>query len=105
MILPRYSIRTMLAVFVGVAIAAVFAGQALVGRTWAVGVTVAVLSVPAALGMQALFFAICSGMARILGAQETVARTSRGGVERTRGSEMADQQDGTDSQPATAAAP
>lgn len=83
MLLPRFSIRTLLAIVVAVAIASLFAGQAISGRTWAVGVTVALASVPVALAVHALFFLICSAMARVLGAQETVARTSRGGVERS----------------------
>jgi hypothetical protein len=82
MLLPRFSLRTLLLVCVGVAVASLFAGQAATGRAWAVGVTAAVLSVPIALTVQALVFAACSGVGRILGVQETTARTSRGGVER-----------------------
>jgi hypothetical protein len=83
MLLPRFSIRTMLLVATGVAVLAVFAGQALGGRIWAMGLSVAVASVPVALLVQAAFFAMGSAFARWLGPQEIVARTSRGGVERT----------------------
>jgi len=82
MLLPRFSLRTLLLICVGVAIASLFAGQAATGRAWAVGVTTAVLSVPIALAVQALVFAACSAMGGLLGAQEATARTSRGGVER-----------------------
>jgi hypothetical protein len=83
MLLPRFSLRTLLVVITGVAIVSLFAGQALGGRVWAVGLTVAAVSVPAALAVQAVFFLVCSYFARLLGAQEVVARTSRGGVERS----------------------
>lgn len=82
MLLPRFSLRTLLLICVGVAIASLFAGQAATGRVWAVGVTAAVLSVPVALAVQALAFAVCTALGRLLGAQEATARTSRGGVER-----------------------
>jgi hypothetical protein len=83
MLLPRFSIRTMLLIATGVAVAAVFAGQALGGRLWAMGLTAAVVSVPLALLVQAGFFALGTAFARWLGPQEIVARTSRGGIERT----------------------
>jgi hypothetical protein len=82
MLLPRFSLRTLLLVCFGVAVASLFAGQAATGRAWAVGVTVAVFSVPIALAVQALAFAACSAMGGLLGVQEATARTSRGGVER-----------------------
>lgn len=81
--LPRFTIRSMLLVATGVALVSIFAGQALVGKIWAMGVTAAVVSIPAALLMQATFFAVGSAFARWLGPQEIVARTSRGGVERS----------------------
>jgi hypothetical protein len=83
MLLPRFSIRTMLLAAVGVAVASVFAGQALGGRIWALGLTVGLVSVPIALAVQAGFFAVGSAFARWLGPQEIVAKTSRGGIERT----------------------
>jgi uncharacterized membrane protein len=83
MLLPRFSIRTMLMIATGVAVASLFAGEAIGGRAWAMGLTVAVVSVPLALLVQAAFFALGSAFARWLGPQEIIARTSRGGVERT----------------------
>jgi hypothetical protein len=88
MLLPRFSLRTMLLIAAGVAVASVFAGQAVGGRVWAVGVTVGLLSIGAGLLAQAAFFGIGSLAARWLGPQEIVARTSRGGVERTTVSEV-----------------
>lgn len=83
MLLPRFSVRTLLLIAAGVAVASVFAGQAAGGRVWAMGVTIGLVSIGAALVVQAAFFAVGSLAARWLGPQEIVARTSRGGVERT----------------------
>jgi hypothetical protein len=83
MLLPRFSIRTMLLIATGVAVASLFAGEALGGRVWALGLTIAVASVPIALLVHAGFFALGSAFANWLGPQEIVARTSRGGIERT----------------------
>jgi hypothetical protein len=83
MLLPRFSIRTMFLIAAGVAVASLFAGQAAGGRIWAMGVTIGLLSVAFSLLVQAAFFAAGSMAARYLGAQEIVARTSRGGVERS----------------------
>jgi hypothetical protein len=83
MLLPRFSIRTLLLIATGVAVAAIFAGQAAGGRVWAMGVTVGLLSVGFSLLAQAAFFAVGSWAAKRLGPQDIVARTSRGGIERT----------------------
>ena len=83
MLLPRFSIRTMLLIAAGVALASLFAGQAGGGRIWAMGLTIGVLSVVFSLLVQAAFFALGSAVARYLGPQEIIARTSRGGVERS----------------------
>lgn len=73
----------MLVVASAAAVIALLAGEAIAGRIWAVGVTVGVVSVCASLLVQAAFFALGSVFARWLGPQEIVARTSRGGIERT----------------------
>jgi hypothetical protein len=85
MLLPRFSIRTALGVVTAAAIVSLFAGQALGGRAWAFGVTIAVVSVPLALLVHAAFFALASGFGRLLGPEpeNIVAYTSRGGVERS----------------------
>ncbi len=83
MLLPRFSIRTLLAILTGVAVLSLFAGQAWGGRAWAFGLTVAVLSVPAALLVHGAFFALGSAFTRLLEPDEIVAYTSHGGVERS----------------------
>jgi hypothetical protein len=83
MLLPRYSIRTALGVVTGVAVVSLFAGQAMGGRAWAFGLTFAVLSVPAALAVHAAFFAMASAFSGLLASEDIVARTSRGGVQRS----------------------
>lgn len=83
MLLPRFSIRTLLAILTGVAVLSLFAGQAWGGRAWALGLTVAVISVPAALVVHAVFFALGSAFSRLLGPDEIIAYTSHGGVERS----------------------
>jgi hypothetical protein len=83
MLLPRFSIRTLLAILTGVAILSLFAGQAVGGRAWALGLTMAVLSIPAALLVHGAFFAIATAFGDLIGSNEVVAHTSRGGVERT----------------------
>jgi hypothetical protein len=84
MLLPRFSIRTALAIVTGVAVVSLFAGQALGGRAWALALTVAVASVPAAMLVHAGFYALASAFAGLLGPEdEIVALTSRGGVERS----------------------
>jgi hypothetical protein len=83
MLLPRFSIRTLLAILTGVAVLSLFAGQAVGGRAWALGLTVALLSIPAALLVHGAFFAVASAFGNFIGSKEVVAHTSRGGVERT----------------------
>ena len=100
MLLPRFSLRTMLLLAGGVAIASVFAGQAVGGRIWAMGLTVGLLSIGLALLVQAAFFALGSAAARWLGPQDIVARTSRGGVERTSAVDVASSPGPTDGRPA-----
>jgi hypothetical protein len=83
MLIPRFTIRTALTILTGVAVLSLFAGQALGGRAWAFGLTAAVVSVPLALVVHAGFFSLAMFFGRWLGAQEVVARTSRGGLERS----------------------
>jgi hypothetical protein len=83
MLLPRFSIRTALVIVTVVAVISLFAGQALGGRAWALGLTVAVVSVPVALLVHAAFYWVAMCFARLLGPEEIIAYTSRGGVERS----------------------
>jgi hypothetical protein len=83
MLLPRFSIRTALAILTGVAVISLFAGQALGGRAWALGLTVAFATVPVALLVHAALFTLASSFGRVVGPEDVVAYTSRGGVERS----------------------
>jgi hypothetical protein len=83
MLLPRFSIRTALAILTGVAVVSLFAGQALGGRAWAFGLTVAAVSVPFALAVHAGFFVLGSAFAKLIAPEESIARTSRGAVMRS----------------------
>lgn len=83
MLLPRFSIRTALAILTVAAVISLFAGQALGGRAWALALTVAVVSVPLTLLVHAAFFGLSSAFARLLGPDDVVALTARGGVERS----------------------
>jgi hypothetical protein len=102
MLLPRFSIRTALGIITGAAILSLFAGQALGGRAWAFGLTAAAISVPAALAVHAFFFALASAFANLVGPEEIVALTSRGGVQRSEGP-TADAAPSRTSDPASAA--
>ena len=81
MILPRFSIRTALAVVSLGAVISLFAGQAIGGWAWALGVLVGVASVPLALAFHVVLIAVAQGFARLTEPQVAVAHTSRGGVE------------------------
>jgi hypothetical protein len=83
MLLPRFSIRTALVIVTVVAVISLFAGQALGGRAWALGLTVAVVSVPIALVVHAAFYWVAMLFAHLLGPEDVIAYTSRGGVERS----------------------
>ena len=82
MLLPRFSLRTLLVILTAGAVVSLFAGRALGGRAWALGVTAAVVSVPVALLVHAGFFAIGSAFVRLLAPEDVIARTSRGGLQR-----------------------
>lgn len=56
MLLPRYSLRQILAVMVIVALVFVAAAQAARGAAWAVGITIAVATLLVSLGVYALTF-------------------------------------------------
>lgn len=81
MTIPRLTIRSLLGVVAVAAVISMFGGPAFGGRAWAVGVTVAVGSFGAMLIVGAGFFVLCMAAARLLGADQVVARTSRGGFE------------------------
>ena len=59
----------------------VIAGQALEGQAWAVVVTVGILSVLAVLAVHGCYFALTAGLSRVIGVQQSPARTSQGGLQ------------------------
>ncbi|MCO6044539.1 hypothetical protein NG895_11540 [Aeoliella sp. ICT_H6.2] len=65
MLLPRYSIRTVLYVAILVAVVALIAGQAVQGAFWAQGVTVAVASLAVLWLVFALFYGMVAAFALI----------------------------------------
>jgi hypothetical protein len=81
MLIPRFSLRTILKVITVCAVLFLIAGEALRGSAWAVAVTVGVLSVLATLAVHGCFFGLTAGMSRVIGAQQTPARTSQGGLQ------------------------
>ncbi len=81
MLLPRYSLRTIL---LGVTSCAVFflvLGQAVQGRPWAIVVSVGVVSLAVTLLFHAALYLFSSAMARLVGVRQLSARTSRGGLQ------------------------
>jgi hypothetical protein len=81
MLIPRFSLRTILKVITVCAVLFLIAGEALQAKAWAVAVTGGVLSVLATLVVHGCFFGLTAGMARVIGAQQTPARTSQGGLQ------------------------
>lgn len=65
MLLPRYSIRAVLYLAVIVALLALVAGQAVVGTTWAIGITIAVASLAVVWLVYVLFYGMVVGFARV----------------------------------------
>ncbi len=81
MLIPQFSLRTILKVITVCAVLFLIAGEALQGKAWAVAVTVGVLSVLATLAVHGCFFGLTAGLSRIIGAQQSPARTSQGGMQ------------------------
>ncbi len=81
MLLPRYSLRTTLIATTGCVFFFVVLGQAVHGQPWAIVVSVAGLSLLAALVIHALLFLITIAMSRLVGSDQLSAHTSRGGLQ------------------------
>ncbi len=80
MFLPQFSLRRVLWVITAWACFFLVVGQALRGQAWALGVTVAVLSLLAAAFSYAIFFVLVTFAGQMLGTESVRARTSRGSV-------------------------
>lgn len=81
MLLPRYSLRTTLIAITCCAFFFVVLGQAVHGEPWAIVVSVAAVSLFAALLVHALLYLVTSALSRLVGSQQLPAHTSRGGVQ------------------------
>ena len=81
MLIPQFSLRTTLKVLTACAVLFLIAGQAVQGHAWAVGVTVAVLSVLGTLVVHAVFYGLTAWLSRLIGVQQLPARTSQGGLQ------------------------
>ena len=66
MLLPRYSIRSVLYLAVLVAVVAVVAGQAVAGATWAVAITIGIASLLITWSVHVVFYGIVAGFARVV---------------------------------------
>lgn len=73
MILPSFSIRTIMYVAAALAVVALVAGQAVDGTAWAICVTVAVGSLVVCWVVYALFYAIAAAFARVVLSRESNA--------------------------------
>lgn len=83
MLLPRYSLRTWLTLVSSCAVFFLILGQAYQQQPWAIVVTVAVVTLVVTLFFHGLTYLICAAFGRIITAQQSPARTSRGGVQST----------------------
>lgn len=81
MFLPRYSLRTTL---IGVSICAVFfliASEAIQGKSWAVVITVTVVSVLGIFVVHAGLYLLAFSLGKIIGVPLSPARTNQGGIQ------------------------
>ena len=99
MLVPQFSLRDALKGFTVCAVLFLIAGQAVAGHGWAIGVTVAVISVLCTLAVHAACYGLTVWLARLFGAQEIPARTSQGGLRFNSDQEQLPQVSG-DSEPA-----
>jgi len=81
MLLPRFSLRTILVGLTPCAIFSLALGQAVQGEPWAIVVSVAVASLLLLLVFHGLLYLLSAALARLVGTQALSARTSRGGVQ------------------------
>jgi hypothetical protein len=70
MLLPRFSIRTLLMMLTAGAVACLIAGMAYQGKYWALGVTIALASVVVTACVHAILFFMIWVFARLTGGQQ-----------------------------------
>ncbi|MEQ8211089.1 MAG: hypothetical protein RH917_14780 [Lacipirellulaceae bacterium] len=80
MLLPQFSLKTILALVPVAALLALAVASAAGGGVWGVAVTMGSVCLLVCLASYVLFFLLCTGLSSLVGSEEVVARTSRGGV-------------------------
>lgn len=80
MLLPQFSLKTILALVPLAALLALSVASAAVGGVWGVAVTIAAACLLVCLASYVLFFLISSGLSSLVGSEEVISRTSRGGI-------------------------
>jgi hypothetical protein len=70
MLLPRFSIRTLLMMLTAGAVACLIAGMAYRGKDWALGATIALASLVLAACVHAILFGLIWIFARLTGGQQ-----------------------------------
>lgn len=83
MLFPRYSLRTTLIAVSTCAVFFLVLGQAVRGEPWAIVVSVAVVSLAITLLVHAALYIVAASLTRLIAAEQTPARTSRGGLQST----------------------
>jgi hypothetical protein len=81
MLLPRYSLRTVLWGITCCAVFFLIVGQAWRGRGWAIVISVSLASLVVTLIFHAFCFGLISALSQLVGTQLLPARTSRGGLQ------------------------
>ena len=81
MLLPRYSLRTILKLLTASTVLFIVVRHAFLGSAWAVGIVIGFLSILCCLVTYAVLYGITLLMSRVIGSQALPARTSRGGLQ------------------------
>ncbi len=83
MLLPQYSLRASLIAVSSCAVFFLILGQAYRQQPWAIVVSVGVISLAVILLFHGITYLLAMGFSSLVSAQQTPARTSRGGVQST----------------------
>ena len=81
MLVPSYSLRTVLLGITGSAVFFLIATQALLGQAWAIVITAGGVGLIVTLLFHTVMNVLTSFLSRIVGTQETPAMTSQGGLQ------------------------
>lgn len=87
MILPRFSLRTTLALTTVAALFCVALARAANGRPWAICLSTAVGVIGFTLLVHACLFGVSYCVSKLLGVEDAVVRTSQGGLKQVRQTE------------------